>query len=70
MERESFKLFKEYSEATIVEREELALTNFLRFYQCGARFFSLEVRTKFKSGVLKNFQAAEGLNGRINYVFR
>ena len=39
MERESFKLFKEYSEATIVDREELALRNFLRFYQCGATFF-------------------------------
>ena len=65
MERESFKLVKEYSEASIAEKRRALSDKFLLrgtsyvFINAGRCFF-FESQNQ-ESGVLKNFQAAEGL---------
>ena len=69
MEKESLKLFKEYSEATIVEKEELQamkscfeeLHTFLSM-QSDILFFGSQNQG---GEVLMNFQAA----GKRNYMF-
>ena len=71
MERESFKLFKEYSETAIVDKKELYATNFEElhtFLSVRGDFFFFGSQNQ-ESGVLKNFQAAEGLYGKRNHVF-
>ena len=74
MEKESFKLFKEYSEAPVVKKRralshEILLRGTLYvFINVGQCFFFGSQNQG--GGVLKNFQTAEGLYDKRNYIFR